>query len=371
VFVVRGRTLVIPPVSAGALAGVVRDTVTVLARDAGYEVVEENLTRTDLYGADECFLTGTAAGVLPVLSVDRRPVGTGTAGAVTSRLAALTALGCLSSTEPTGGSDLAGLRTTARRDGDGWYLAGRKRYISNLGGATHTLVLARLADRLNPRDLSLFVVPMAAPGVTVRGFFPALGLSACDVGEVEFDVRLPPDALLGASGMGLAYLSRLLQFERLSIIAQLATEARTALGLAVAFAQRRAIGTGQLIDKQAVRHRLAHCQAQLWLLEAGLRDLVERTAAGLGVGHQTAALKYNASRIAETITDECLQVFGAHGYTANYPLERIWRDVRLARIGGGSEEVMIEVVASRLDRPDPYWNARLDALEAADLPVPG
>ena len=281
-----------------------------------------------------------------------------------------TALGCLSSTEPTGGSDVAGLRTTVRRDRDGWHLRGRKRYISNLGGATHTLVLSRLADRLDPRDLSLFIVPLAATGVQVTGYFPALGLSACDVGEVELDLWLPGDALLGAPGMGLAYLSRLLQFERLSICAQLAAGADTALGLAVAFAQRRVIAGDRLIDKQAIRHRLARCRTRLWLLESALRDLVGRTAAGLAVGRQTAALKLEASRIAESVTDECLQVFGARGYTSHYPLEQIWRDVRLARIGGGSEEIMTELVASGLDRPDPQWNARLDLLEQRDVPVP-
>src|SRR5207253_5497065 len=150
------------------------------------------------------------------------------------------AIGCFGATEPHGGSDLAGLRTTATRQPDGWRLVGRKRYVSNLGAATHLLAVARV-DGSGPRDLALFLVPLDAPGVRVEGFFATAGLRSCDVGEVDLDTTLGPEALLGAPGMGLAYASRLLQFERLSICAQLLTAGRMALGLAAAFARRRVI----------------------------------------------------------------------------------------------------------------------------------
>jgi alkylation response protein AidB-like acyl-CoA dehydrogenase len=279
-------------------------------------------------------------------------------------------VGCLGSTEPAGGSALASIRTAAIREEGGWRLRGRKSYISNLGGASHILVLARPGDGLDPADLSLFIVPLEAPGVSVDGYFPAMGLEACDVGQVSLDTALPADAMLGMPGMGVAYLSRLLQFERLSICAQVTAGANAALGLAAAFARRRAIGAERLIDKQAVRHRLARCQSQLWLIEAALRDLVARTEAGRGVGHETAALKLEASRVAGEVSDACLQVFGARGYLRSYPLEGIWRDVRLARIGGGSEEVMTDLIASRLDRPDQRRERELDELEAGNEPVP-
>jgi len=282
-----------------------------------------------------------------------------------------TVTGCLASTEPSGGSDVAAIGTTAEQAAGGWRLRGRKRYVSNLGGASYALVLARVAGRPDARDLSLFAVALDRPGACVDGYFPAAGLAACDVGELSLDVLVPHDALLGAPGMGLAYLSRLLQFERLSICAQLLTGARMTLGLAAAFARRRMLGTDRVLDKQAIRHRLGHCQSQLWMLEGALADLVRRTRDGEAVGHRTAALKLSASRIAAHVTDECLQVFGARGYTRHYPLERIWRDVRLARIGGGSEEVLTELVATRFDRPEPEWELRLDELTAGDLPEAG
>jgi alkylation response protein AidB-like acyl-CoA dehydrogenase len=279
-------------------------------------------------------------------------------------------VGCFAATESHGGSDLAGVRATARRILGGWYLAGRKRYVSNLGGATHLLVLAREPTRPPTHALSLFLVPLDAPGVRIDGFFATAGLRSCDVGEVSFDVVLGRDALLGASGMGLLYATRLLQFERISICAQLIEAARIALGLAAAHARRRTVFGSRLLDKQAVRHRLASCQAGLWAAEALLERVVAAALRDCGVGHQVAGLKLVTGRMAEQVIDECLQLFGARGYTSNYPLERIWRDARLARIGGGPDEVMAEVVASRLDRPSRQFDELLDRFEAADLPLP-
>ncbi|SCG54300.1 acyl-CoA dehydrogenase family protein [Micromonospora halophytica] len=277
------------------------------------------------------------------------------------------AVGCFGATEPHGGSDLSGLRTTATPQPDGWHLVGRKRYVSNLGAATHLLAVARVAGS-GPRDLALFLVPLDAPGVRIEGFFATAGLRSCDVGEVSLDTPLGPQALLGAPGMGLAYASRLLQFERLSICAQLLTAGRMALGLAAAYARRRMIEGKPLLDKQAVRHRLAHAHARLGVAAAALRDTGARAVAGEGFAHEVAALKLVVCDTVERVTDDCLQVFGARGYTTNFPLEGWWRDVRLARIGGGADEVLTELLAGRLFRADPRFDAELDLLTAADTP---
>ncbi len=279
------------------------------------------------------------------------------------------AIGCFGATEPQGGSDLSAISSTASREPDGWRLVGRKRYVSNLGGATHLLALNRVAGN-GPRDLALFLVPLDAPGVRIEGFFSTAGLRSCDVGEVSYDVRLGPDALLGAPGMGLAYANRLLQFERLSICAQLLTAGRMAVGLAAAHARRRVIGDGPLMAKQAVRHRLAHAHARLGVARSALRDTVARAVAGQGFAHEVAGLKLVVCDTVEQVTNDCLQVFGARGYTTNFPLEGWWRDVRLARIGGGADEVLTELVASRLVRPDSRFDGDLDRLMAADLPHP-
>ena len=277
-------------------------------------------------------------------------------------------LGCFAATEPQGGSDLTAVRSTATRVDGGWRLTGRKRYVSNLGGSTHALVLARDADRSAARDLGLFVLPLDTPGVRIEGFFATAGLRSCDVGEMSFDTVVGLEAALGGAGMGLLHATQLLQFERLAICIQLATAARLALRLAAAYARRRTIGDARLLDKQVLRHRLAVGQAELWAVEAAIDDVVRRARRGEGVGHRVAALKLVAGAMAEQVTDGCLQIFGARGYTSNYPLERYWRDVRLARIGGGPDEVMAELVASRIDRPDPDGDSQLDRIAAADQP---
>lgn len=280
------------------------------------------------------------------------------------------AVGCFAATEAHGGSDLAGVRTVATPlPGGGWRLTGRKRYVSNLGGATHAVVLARVADRPHTSDLALFVLALDAPGVTVAGFFRTVGLRSCDVGELHVDAELAADALLGSPGLGLAYASRLLQFERIAICVQLIAGTRRALRLTAAYARRRHTGGVRLLDRQAVRHRLADYQAELWAVEGALRAVLDDARAGGSVAHRVAGLKLATSRVAERVTDGCLQVFGARGYTANFPLERWWRDTRLARIGGGADEVMSDAVASYLDRPSPAEEDLLDRLEEADRPV--
>lgn len=280
------------------------------------------------------------------------------------------AIGCFAATEAHGGSDLTGIRTAVEAHGTGWRLRGRKRYVSNAGQATHLLLLARTGSAPDARDLALVLVPVDTPGVRMEGVLPAVGSKACPPGEFSFDAVLPADAMLAAGGLGLMYAVRLLQFERIAICVQLTTAARIALGMATAFARRRQIGSERLMDKQVIRHRLAHAQADLWAVQSQLRELVRSTGAGTLPTHELAGLKLVASRVCERVISDCMQVMGARGYTSNYPLERLWRDVRLARVGGGADEVMAELVGSRLDRRDERFDGLLDHYEERDLPHP-
>jgi alkylation response protein AidB-like acyl-CoA dehydrogenase len=279
------------------------------------------------------------------------------------------AIGCFAATEPHGGSSLAAIRSTATATAGGWHLRGCKRYVSNLGAATHVLVLARMADSDHADDLGIFLLPTACPGVSVDGFFGTMGARACDVGQVTMDVMLDKDALLGGPGLGMAHALHLLSFERISICAQLLTMAEDSLRLAVCYARQRTAGQSRVFDKQVIRHRLALCQAELWNLQSRLRELTAMAAASARMpSREIAALKLMAGEAAGRIVDACLQVFGARGCTDNFPLERWWRDVRLARFGGGTDEVLADVIASGLDRPDLTSQARLGSLLGADLP---
>jgi alkylation response protein AidB-like acyl-CoA dehydrogenase len=279
------------------------------------------------------------------------------------------AIGCFAATEPQGGSSLAGIRTTASASGAGWQLRGCKRYICNIGEASHLLLLARLENARHANDLTLFVVPVDHPGVRVDGFFTMAGVRACDVGQVTVDAALPLEAMLGPAGLGVAYVSYLLSFERVFICSLLLSGAETALRLAVAYARQRTVGGSRVIDRQAIRHRLATSQAELWNLESRLRELTSRAQAqGRMPTREIAALKLVAGEAAGRIVDTCMQVFGARGCSTNFPIERIWRDCRLARLGGGADEVLADLVASGLDREDPGPAAALSAYLEADYP---
>jgi alkylation response protein AidB-like acyl-CoA dehydrogenase len=278
-------------------------------------------------------------------------------------------VGCFAATEPDGGSSLADVRTTAAAQDGGWHLRGCKRYICNIGEATHVLVLARLQDAQQASDLSIFIVPVDHPGVSIDGFFRTVGLRDCDVGQITIDAELPREALLGNPGLGLVYASYLLNFERISICAQLLAMAETALRLTISYARQRITGGSRLMDKQAIRHRLANCQGELWNLQSLLDQLATDAAVQDHMSaREIAALKLVAGQGVGRIVDTCLQTFGARGSSSNFPIERLWRDSRLARLGGGTDEVLADLVAFGLDRPDPDSDAALSAYLATDHP---
>lgn len=281
------------------------------------------------------------------------------------------AVGCFAATEPQGGASLAGIRCRATATDVGWHLKGTKRYISNIGSATHAVVLARADSSTEGSDLCLFVVPLDTPGVSVDGFFDSSGVQACDVGQLTLDVRLPADALLGSRGLGLLYASHLLQFERLAICALLLGGAETALELATAYARYRPLDGGRVMDKQVIRHQLAAARADLWNLQSRLGDIVAFAVREREMPpHQISALKLTAGKRVVEIIDMAMQIFGARGNTSAFPLERLWRDCRIARIGGGTDEVLADVVASYVDRPDSRADAFITETVGADLPLP-
>lgn len=278
--------------------------------------------------------------------------------------------GCVAVTEDGAGSDLAALTTEATAEPAGWRLRGAKRYATNAPAATHALVLARQPDltRRPGHELSLFLVDLRTSGVELTGRYPMAGLAGCEIGRLEIDAFVPRDALLGSPGLGTLYTAVALAAERLAIAAQLVAVAERALRLAAAYARHRAIGDGRLVDKQAVTHRLADVTAEL----AAVRSLLAATVATVEEGtvdqRGTAALKLASTRCASRATDEALQVLGGRGYSTNFPVESWWRDVRAGRIGGGTDDVMREIVGSGLRRPDPEFDRWVADLVAADHP---
>lgn len=278
------------------------------------------------------------------------------------------AIGCFATTESRGGSDIAGVQTLARATANGWHLTGEKRYISNAGVASHALVLARHEGQERASNLSIFVVPLRTSGVRIAGFYNKAGTHSCDAADLVFDVDLAKDALLGTQGAGPLYIMQALQSERIALAAQLVLVARTSIGLAVAHARKRQQFHRPLIQMQALRHRIADCVVELWAAESFLHSVVIAAQRGRDVSHETAALKLLCAKMAGHVVDEALQIFGGRGYTSNYPLERYWRDARLARIGAGTDEIMRELVASGVDRASNFYDEWVERLYEEDLP---
>ncbi len=252
----------------------------------------------------------------------------------------------------------AAVRTTA----GGWQLTGTKRFTTNAGCATHALVLARTGSLESVA--SLFLVPLDQPGVRIARFLGTLGVRSADTAAIEFDLRLTDDAVVGRVDAGLLYALKLLDYERIFVATGLVASARAALALATVHMRTRTQFGKRLFDHQALAHRVAERWAETEAA-AALIDAACRAARGDHLPHHlVAAAKLVAARAGIAAIDEAIQIFGGRGFTEDYPLERMYRDARLARIGGGTDEMMCQVIGMHLDVPDPVATATLERIRA-------
>ncbi|MEX2194324.1 MAG: acyl-CoA dehydrogenase family protein [Thermoleophilaceae bacterium] len=255
--------------------------------------------------------------------------------------------------EPGGGSDVAGIRTSARRGGGGWVLNGGKTFITNGARAGLILVIARTGQRDDGRPLfSLFLVEGDTPGLTRGPKLEKLGRHASDTCELFFDsVQLPEDALLGEEGRGFHQIMWELEAERIMSAATSVALGRHALDLAVEYVRGRRQFGAPLADKQAIRHELATRAARL----AAARDLVHGTAWRFqrdraGADEISMAKLFAAEALGE-VADYALQLHGGYGYMREYPIGRVWIEARAKRITAGTDEIQREIIARHLLGP--------------------
>ncbi|MCI0545462.1 MAG: acyl-CoA dehydrogenase family protein [Actinobacteria bacterium] len=253
-------------------------------------------------------------------------------------------------TEPDAGSDVAAMRTTARRDGTGWRINGTKMFITNGGIAEVVFVAARTdPEAKGSRGISIFVVEQGTEGFASSRALEKMGWHSSNTAELVFDdVWVPDDHLIGEPNRGFYYIMTNFQNERLAIMGAAIGECQKALELTISYVKDRHAFGGPLWGKQAVRQKLAMRQAEV---DAG-RELVYRTAWMLDVGvdavRQVSEIKALVGELSNRVLYDCVQVHGGMGYIAETAIERMYRDVRINSIGGGATEVMLEEVAKRL-----------------------
>jgi alkylation response protein AidB-like acyl-CoA dehydrogenase len=252
---------------------------------------------------------------------------------------------CLGITEPDAGSDVAAIKTRAVREGDEYVINGSKTYITN-GHRAHVIVLVTKTDPEAGYDgFTLFLVPMDAPGVIREKKLEKLGMHASDTALLAFqDVRVPDTAVLGQIGKGFYHIMWELQGERLIGAAGCVAGAQRVFDQTLKYATER-VAFGRQIGKfQVNRHKFAEMATKI---EAA-RQLVYTTAWRFQNGEypvrEISMAKLYAARIAVEVADECIQIHGGAGYMKEYGVERVWRDMRLNRIGAGTDEIMLDVI---------------------------
>jgi acyl-CoA dehydrogenase len=252
-------------------------------------------------------------------------------------------------TEADAGSDLAGMRTTARRDGGDWVLNGTKMFITNGVHADLYIVAAKTGAPGRNHDITMFLVERGTPGLRVARPLKKQGWLSSDTAELAFDdCRVPADRLLGEENRGFYALVRNLQNERLVLGAQALGEAARAIELTLDWVMQRHAFGAPLWDKQAIRQRLAMRAAEVEAARALVYQTAWRDAQGQQVVKEVSMVKALAGTLVNRVLYDCLQFHGGMGYMRDTPIERMARDARIHAIGGGATEVMLDEVAKRM-----------------------
>jgi acyl-CoA dehydrogenase len=253
----------------------------------------------------------------------------------------------LAVTEPSGGSDVAHLRTMARRDGDHYVVNGSKCYITGGMRADYLTTAVRTGGD-GAGGVSLLVIPTGLPGVT-RTKLRKMGWWASDTAEIFFqDVRVPAENLVGAEGRGFGAIMLNFNNERLALAAGATAYARVALEEAIGWAQARQTFGKRLADHQVIRHKIAEMARHVNASQAYLEMTAWRMAQGGAPVADICLLKVQATQTMEFCAREALQILGGAGYMRGMKSERIYREVRVNAIGGGSEEIMRDLAARQM-----------------------
>jgi len=259
------------------------------------------------------------------------------------------AVACIGVSEPGAGSDVASIRTTARRDGDDYVINGGKLWITNGTQADWMCCLANTSEGSPHRNKSLIIVPMRSKGVSVERKLRKIGMNSSDTAQIHFDdVRVPWRHLIGEEGHGFTYQMLQFQEERLWGAANALKGLDNAVRDTVEYTRSRKIFGRPVLDNQVVHFTLAELQTEIEALRALVYRATELYVAGQDVTQLASMAKLKAGRLTREVADKCLQYWGGMGFTWENPVSRLYRDGRLASIGGGADEVMLSILCKTM-----------------------
>ena len=254
-------------------------------------------------------------------------------------------IGCLCITEPFAGSDVAGIRTTAVNNGDSYILNGSKTFITNGVYSDYLVVAAKTQPELGNKGISIFVVDRDSKGVSATKL-DKLGWRASDTGEISFDnVEVPVQNLMGEEGKGFPYIMQHFALERLVMGVNAHARAEYAVDYALGYMKER-LAFGKSLDKfQALRHKIAEMASEVEMCKEFNYSIAKRLNDGQYVVKEASMSKLLSTKIADSVIYDSLQLLGGYGYMEDYPMARLLRDSRLGPIGGGTSEILKEVIA--------------------------
>ncbi|AJX69159.1 acyl-CoA dehydrogenase family protein [Burkholderia pseudomallei] len=256
---------------------------------------------------------------------------------------------CIGVSEPGAGSDVASIRTSARRDGDDYVISGTKLWITNGTQADWMCCLANTSDGPPHRNKSLIVVPLKSRGVHIEKKIRKIGMHSSDTAQIFFDdVRVPRRNLIGEEGQGFTYQMLQFQEERLYGAAAALVVLDRSIDETIDYTRARKIFGRPVLDHQVVHYRLAELKTEVEALRALTYRATELYVQGGDVTTLASMAKLKAGRLAREVTDSCLQFWGGMGFAWESSISRTYRDTRLFSIGGGADEVMLGIICKKL-----------------------
>ena len=253
---------------------------------------------------------------------------------------------CIGVSEPSAGSDVAAIRTTARKDGDDYVINGGKMWITNGTQADWMCMLANTGEGPVHKSKSLIVVPLKSKGVIIARKLDKLGMRASDTAQIFFeDVRVPQRNRIGEEGMGFVYQMGQFQEERLYGAAQGLRYMEKGIEDVITYGRERHIFGKPILENQVVHFRLAELQTEIESLRSLIYRAAEEYVGGGDVTRLASMAKLKAGRLIREVSDSCLQYYGGMGFMNETPITRMYRDGRLNSIGGGADEVMLDIIS--------------------------